>query len=421
VPGPPATVPARFEGHQPGSPAYRRLNLALFAGGLATFAQLYSTQAVLPELAADFDQTPSSSALSLSAATLGIGIALLVVGPLTESLGRTPLMKASLVASCVVGVACVLAPGWPALLGLRFLQGVALAGFSAVALAYLREEVSPAHQGRAAGLYVGGTAIGGMVGRLLTGFVADAGGWRWGVASVTALGAVCAIVVIVTLPDSQGFQPSTGGLRGAWTRTRAVTTDRALLLIFAVSALLMGGFVATYNALGFRLAAPPYDLGVGLASLVFLSYALGSVGSTVAGALVDRVGRRTVLPLALLIAIVGLALTLAGPLWVVVIGIALLTIGFFGAHGVASGWSSDRAALVAGAPGQAASLYLLAFYLGSSVFGTLSGVAWIRGGWDLVVVVVGVLFVLALACAVGLRRVPSLRQRRIGVDPAAGH
>jgi YNFM family putative membrane transporter len=153
---------------------------------------------------------------------------------------------------------------------------------------------------------------------------------------------------------------------------------------------------------------------------VFLTYALGSVGSTVAGVLVDRVGRRAVLPLCLVIAIGGLLLTLAEPLWVVVVGIAVQTVGFFAAHGVASGWSSARAALLAGAPGQAASLYLLAYYLGSSVFGTLSGVAWSRGGWDRVVTVVGVLFVAALGCAMALRRVPSLHGRS-APDLTTGH
>ena len=409
-----------FEGYRPGSSGYRRVSLSLFAAGIATFAELYSTQAVLPELAADFGLSPSASALSLSAATLGIGIALLAVGPLTESLGRTPLMRASLVAASIVGVCCAIAPNWPVLLGLRFLQGVALAGFAAVAVAYLREELDPAHHGRATGLYVGGTAVGGMIGRLLSAGVADAYGWRWGVAAVAVLGVVCAVIVLILLPASRGFQPSTGGLRGAWTRTKAVASDPGLLLIYAVTATAMGGFVATYNALGFRLEASPYLLGVGVASLVFLTYALGSVGSTVAGTLEDRFGRRTVLPLCLVVALIGLALTLAEPLWIVIVGIALETTGFFAAHGVASGWTSARASLLAGAPGQAASLYLLAFYLGSTVFGTVSGVAWTQGGWDAVVVVVAVLFLISIGCSLALRRTPSLLGRA-APDMTAGH
>jgi YNFM family putative membrane transporter len=260
-----------------------------------------------------------------------------------------------------------------------------------------------------------------MVGRLLSAGVADVAGWRWGVGAVAALGVACTVLVLLLLPASRGFQPSSGGLHSAWTRTRAVTSDPGLLLIYAVTATAMGGFVATFNALGFRLAVSPYLLGVGVASLVFLTYALGSVGSTVAGAMVDRFSRRAVLPVCLIVAMLGLALTLAEPLWVVVIGIALETGGFFAAHGVASGWASARAASLAGAAGQAGSMYLLAFYLGSTVFGTLSGVAWSRGGWDAVVIVVGILFVVALVCALALRRTPSLLGRSAAPDVTAGH
>lgn len=411
-----------FAGHRPGTSAYRRLSIALFAAGLATFAQLYSTQPVLPDLARAFSLSPATSALSVSAATLGLGIALLVVGPVTERRGRTPLMHASLAASSVVGVLCAVAPSWPLLLGLRVLQGVTLAGLSAVAMAYLREEVHPEAHGRASGLYIGGTALGGMAGRLLASGVGDVAGWRWAVGAVAALGVVCTVVVRVLLPASQGFVPAPAGRAALWENTRHVLGDRALLLLYAFAALAMGGFVATYNALGFRLAAAPYGLSLGLAGLVFLSYALGSVSSTVAGRAADRFGRRAVVPVGVLVAIAGVALTLAEPLWLVVAGVAVETIGFFAAHGVASGWVSARAHLGGGGTGQASSLYLFAYYLGSSVFGAVSGLAWTSGGWAWVVTVVGGLFVLALIVSLALRRVPSLLEPRDGAaGDAAAH
>src|SRR4051794_14575048 len=165
-------------GHQVGDPAFRRISVALFAAGLATLALLYTPQPLLPELAAAFDVSAAQSTLSVSVCTLGLGAALLVVGPVSELVGRTPLMHASLFASSVVGLACALAPGWTALLVLRAVQGITLAGLPAVAMAYLREEVADESHARATGLYVGGTALGGMAGRLLSGGLADLGGWR---------------------------------------------------------------------------------------------------------------------------------------------------------------------------------------------------------------------------------------------------
>ena len=169
-------VGVRHEGYLPGSSGYRRIVWSLFAAGLATFTLLYSTQALLPDLRRDFDVSTGASTLSVSLAMFGIGAGLLIAGPLSDVVGRTRLIHLSLGASVVIGFASALAPTWEALLALRFADGFALAGLPAVATAYLREELHPSSQGRAAGLYVGGTAFGGMSGRLVSGFGAELGG-----------------------------------------------------------------------------------------------------------------------------------------------------------------------------------------------------------------------------------------------------
>jgi MFS transporter, YNFM family, putative membrane transport protein len=333
------------------------------------------------------------------------------VGPVSELVGRTPLMHASLLASSAVGLGCALAPGWTALLVLRAVQGITLAGLPAVAMAYLREEVAEQSHARATGLYVGGTALGGMVGRLVSGGLADLGGWRAATAGVGALGLGCALTVLWLLPPSRRFEPAHPSLRSLARTTRGVLSDPALLGLYGLAAVLMGGFVAVYNGTAFRLAAPPYRLGVGLAGLVFCVYPLGSVGSAYAGRLADRHGRRAVVPIACLLTLAGVLLTLARPLPLVVLGLGAMTAGFFAAHGVASGWVAARASLGAGGTAQAASLYLFAYYLGSSVFGGLAGSAWTAGQWPAVVALSAGLFVVAFGLALLLRRTRSLLER----------
>src|SRR6478735_11806134 len=116
------------DGHLPGTTGYRRIVAALFVAGLATFALLYSTQALLPELSEDFGVSTSASTLTLSLTTLGLGFALLVAGPASELVGRTRLIHGSLLASAVVALASAVAPTWSSMLVLRCLEGVALAG-----------------------------------------------------------------------------------------------------------------------------------------------------------------------------------------------------------------------------------------------------------------------------------------------------
>lgn len=397
-------------GYLPGDPGYRRLSVTLFAAGLATFAMLYSTQALLPELAEEFHVSPGESAFTVSLATLGLGIALLVAGPLSEVIGRTKLMRWSVAIAAGIAVLCAFAPNWPTLLALRGIQGVAMAGLPAVAMAYLREEVHESRHARASGLYVAGTAVGGMTGRLVAGGLADLGGWRTALGGVAVLGVICAALVSRLLPASRNFRATPPSPRQLLKQTVRVLKDPALLALYGIAATAMGAFVAVYNTTGFRLAAAPYGLGPGLAGLVFTVYLVGSAASAVAGRLADRYGRRAVVPVGCLITLAGVATTLAGPMPLIVLGLAVMTAGFFAVHGVASGWVAVRAHAGGGGTGQAASLYLFAYYLGSSVFGGVAGTAWTHAAWPGVVVEAAGLLLITLLLTLLLRRTPKLDQ-----------
>ncbi|WP_246081941.1 MFS transporter [Nocardioides litoris] len=402
-----ASSPATADlGHAPGSAAYRRVVAALFAAGLATFALLYSTQALLPEISADLGVSSGAATLTVSLTTVGLALALLVAGPLSDRVGRTPLVHTSLAASAVVALLCAVAPGWTSLLALRLLLGVTLAGLPAVATSYLREELHPGSHARAAGVYIGGTAIGGMAGRLVTGGAADLGGWRWGLAATGLLALACAVAVRLLLPPSRRFVPRAP--RGSATAPRSALADPALLALYAVGACSVGAMVAVFNLVSFRLTSEPFGLGVGLASLVFLTYAVGTASSVVAGRAADRWGRRAVVPVGAALALAGVLLTLPDSLVLVVGGTALLCAGFFAVHGVASGWVPARAHAGRASSGAAAADYLFAYYVGSSVFGSLAGVAWGVGAWPAVVALAAALLTVAGGLALVLRRTTPL-------------
>jgi YNFM family putative membrane transporter len=399
---------SRHQGHHPGTRAYRRVVGSLFAAGLATFALLYDTQAVLPELADEFGVSAARSTLAVSLTTVGLAAALLVTGPWSDRVGRTRLIHLSLAGSSVVALACAVAPTWEALAVLRLVQGVTLAGLPAVATAYLREELHPSSHARAAGLYIAGTALGGAAGRLVTGPAAEAWGWRWGLGTTAVLAVACTVVVGLLLPRSRRFEPRTGGIAAILSSGRAALADPALRSLFVIGGCSVGSLVAVFNVLGFRLAGAPFGLGVGAVSLLFLVYPLGSLSSAVSGRLADRVGRRAVVPVGAATAVAGLLLTLPDRLPLIALGLAVLAVGFFAVHGVASGWVPVRAHAGGMSAGQAASLYLVSYYVGSSVFGSLAATAYDLAHWPGVVTLGATLWA-GVACAVHvLRRTPSL-------------
>jgi YNFM family putative membrane transporter len=375
---------------------------------VATFALLYSTQALLPELVRAFSVSATQSTLSLSAATVGLGVALLVAGPLSEVLGRTRLIRLSLIVSAFVAMACALAPSWDALLALRLLQGITLAGLPAAATAYLREELHPGTYTRAASIYIGGTGLGGMAGRLITGAVVGAAGFRWALAAVALLGLICAGIVALTLPASRHFSPAPARPGHLLLMTRRAVSDPGLLALYGIGACSMGAFVAIYNAMGFRLTSAPFHLSLGTAGLVFLVYPIGTVSSAIAGRMAERFSRRAIVPAGCLITAAGILLTLPGSLPAIILGLAVMTAGFFIVHGMASSWVPARAHAGGIASGQAASLYLFAYYLGSSIFGSLAGHAWALGAWPAVVALTLALIVIAGLLAAWLRHIPAL-------------
>ncbi|BBE71618.1 inner membrane transport protein YnfM [Pleomorphomonas sp. SM30] len=386
-----------------GTPAFRRLNAGLFAAGFATFALLYSVQPLLPLFADEFGTGAAGASLALSLSTGTLAVALLVASSLSEVTGRKPVMLAALFSSAILTLAVALADDWSVLLALRAATGLALSGLPAVAMAFLVDEVDRPAVGRAMGLYIGGSAIGGMSGRLLVALLADHFGWRVALGVTGAVGLVAAVLLWRFLPPARHFVARRPDVPALARSLLAHLGDRGLVLLFAEGFLLMGAFVTLYNYLGFRLLAPPYGLGHGAVGAIFTTYLFGTVASAWMGTLSDRFSRRRVLPASIAVMAAGLGLTMLADLAAIVAGVALFTFGFFGAHSVASGWVGLRAET---AKAQASSLYLLAYYAGSSLAGTAGGLLWTAGGWTGVAGFVAALTAMAIGVSWLLARTP---------------
>jgi YNFM family putative membrane transporter len=379
-----------------GTPEFRRTNLALFSAGFATFALLYCVQPLMPVFARDFGVSAARSSLSLSLTTGILAPAMIFAGAISESRGRKPMMVASLLASSVLMILSAFARSWNVFLLTRALAGLAFAGLPAISMAYLSEEVDPGSIGLAMGLAIGGNGLGGMVGRLVTAYITDVLSWRWAVGAIGALGVVATGIFWRTLPPSRHFVPRplrAGALaRTFWEQLR----NSRLAPLFAIGFLLMGAFVTTYNYATYHLLQPPYSLSQTAAGLIFTVYLLGIVASAWVGARADRVGRERMLLLMVVLMLAGVGLTLLRPLPFVVAGVAVVTVGFFGGHSVASSWIGLRAHT---AKAQASALYLFFYYMGSSVAGAVGGLFWDAAGWRGVAGYVTALLLVALAMA----------------------
>ncbi|MEA1672546.1 MFS transporter [Nitrospirillum sp. BR 11163] len=383
-----------------GTAAHRRVTAILFVAGFSTFATLYCVQPLLPDFARAYGVSPPGASLSLSVTTAALAVALLVAGALSDRSGRKGIMVASLALSGGLGLASALAPSWPLFLALRALAGLALGGLPAVAMAYVAEEVNPKSAGLTMGLYIGGTAMGGMGGRILTVLITDVSNWRVAVGLVGAVGIGAAAAVAAALPPSRHFHQREGGLwsglAAAW---RLHLSDGGLVALFATGFLAMGAFVTVFNYVGFRLQAPPLNLPPATVAVLFLVYIFGIVSSPLFGGLSSRFGPGRVLVVSAVLMLAGLGIMDITRLDTLALGLGLFTFAFFGVHSVASGWIGLRAHRHRG---QASSLYLFAYYMGSTLAGTAGGFFWHGWAWTGITLFVGGLLAVLILNALGL-------------------
>ena len=392
-----------------GGPGFARVVAAFFIGGFAIFELLYCVQPLLPEFSREFDLAPASASLAVSASTVAMAATLFLAGLAAERFGRKAVMVASLIGSALATLAAALAPNWPALLALRALMGITLAGLPSLAMAYLADEIDAPALGFSMGLYIAGSTLGGMFGRLVVGFISDHGGWRLALAAMGANSLLGALFFALALPRERARSGRAAGLAALAAAARAHFSDEGLPWLFAVGYLVMGAFICTYNYISFRLAAPPFSLDQTRIGLIFTLYLIGAASSAIMGDLAAKLGRRRVLWIALAIGLVGVVVTLPDHLVSAVAGVALVTWGFFGAHSIASSWVSLRAPEFRA---QAAALYLFFYYVGSSLNGWLGGLAYQHFGWSGVSVMIFALLGLALLAAIKLASVPPPRHLR---------
>lgn len=353
--------------------------LALFLIGFVTFALLYAVQPLLPAFAHDFRVSAAGSALALSMSTGLLALSILASSMVARRFERRRLMVGAILLATLLNGLSALCTDWWQVLVCRALLGVFLGAVPATAMAYLGDTVEPSRLAKTMGLYVAGTAMGGMSGRVGIALVADLFGWRTGLMGMSALCLLAAVGIALMILDTSPSPVNLPAPRPAplspW---RDVLRHPTLPKLFLCGGLASGLFVTAYNYAGFHLLSAPFELRPAQIGLIFSCYLFGVASSSLSGRLVEAFGSARVLTGSCATTALGLLITQTGQLPGFILGLCLMTAGFFAMHAVCSGLVGK----VAGQrKAQATSLYLLAYYVGSSVLGYAGGWLWDHGGW----------------------------------------
>jgi YNFM family putative membrane transporter len=325
----------------------------------------------------------------VSAVVLAIAVASTFYGPLSDAVGRRRVMAGSTALLAVATLACAFAPSLGALVALRAVQGALVPGMTAVSVAYAGDRFRERQLPQVVGGIIAASVVGGLVGRVLAGAIAARLGWQAPFVAFAGLTAGAALLLARGLAG--GGARERRGLGAAWAGMLGHLRDPRLAGAYLVGGALFFGWIGIFTYLPYHLAAPPYGLSTAAISSVYVVYAAGVLSSSVAGRVSGRVAPRTLIAVGLLVEAAGMAVLLARPLPLLVLGLVVMVLGTFTAQAIAPAFVNVTATT---AKGGASALYLTSYYVGGTLGSALPGVALQAAGWPGVV--------LTCAAAVGV-------------------
>jgi YNFM family putative membrane transporter len=381
-------------------------HLAVGLAGYCAFINLYSPQSILPLLSREFDASAAQVSTIITVSTLAVALTAPFTGTVADVLGRKRVIVAAMFMLAVPTLMVGLATSLPALIFWRAMQGLVLPPIFAVTVAYIGDEWPAREATTAAGIYSSGSSLGGFSGRLVTGFLADLIGWRAGFAALAAIALAGAVAVAVLLPPERKFVRSEG-LLASGRQMLAHLRNGQLVATYTVGFGVLFNFICTFTYVSFHLAAAPYNLSAGWLGVIFVVYLVGSATTPLTGWALTRYGRRRFTVRVIALWIVGIVLTLATPLPVIIVGLTLCAGCGLMLQSISTGYVTITAKA---GRSSAVGLYVTSFYLGGSVGAALGGLAWTFGGWPACVAIVTAMLVVmaAIVFFAWTRRVPVL-------------
>jgi len=371
------------EGYSIRDSQFWKIIISLGIGSMFIFAAMYAVQPLLPVFTQEFNIPVSYASLSLSMTTVGLIIGLIVLGFFSDRNGRSLYIKLSLIGSVIPFLLMPLTDSFLLIIILRFFQGFALAGVPAAALAYIGEEIHKKAASFATALYISSNALGGMIGRVLTGYITEHFTWEAAFYILAAMGMVIFVITLFTLPPSRNFIPTNTSFTKDIEGFLYHFKNPSLIVVFGLGIVLQLSFTGVWTYLPFHLTAYPFSLSLETVSYTYFAFGLGIIGSPLAGWLAGKFGLRKVRIVGVFVLSFGILLMMSNSIMIIVIGLCIACLGFFTAHSLTAASVSGEAEHY---KGSASSLYLVAYYVGVTAGSTLLSPLWDSIGWKGIII-----------------------------------
>jgi MFS transporter, YNFM family, putative membrane transport protein len=352
----------------------RSMQAMVFGLVAASFTAVYITQPVLPVIRVEFGISATTASLTVSAVILGIAIANLPFGVLSDRYAIRPILLGGAAVVSAASLFCAVTRGIWLLIAARFVQGLFIPALTTCLAAYLARSLPLERLNVVMGSYVSATIAGGLGGRLLGGWIHPPLHWRYAFVTSAALLLAAAFAAAKILPH----EPAERGPEEAGVGFLHLVSRPDVLRMLAVAFTAFFVFSATFNYLPFYLSAPPIRAPLRIITLLYLAYVVGMVAGPLAGKLSNRLGSGKTMSLGAAVLALAIVCTLVPSLGIIAASLPAVCAGFFGMHAAALGTLNRR---LTSSRGRANSLYVLSYYLGGASGISAAGYAYTHGGW----------------------------------------
>ncbi|MET8257247.1 multidrug effflux MFS transporter [Micromonospora sp. NPDC005553] len=260
----------------------QRAQLVLVLGALIAIGPLTIDMYLpaLPAITAGLQTTETAVQLTLTGTLVGLALGQLLIGPLSDVVGRRVPLLAGLAAHIVASVLCVFAPNIEVLGGLRVLQGLGVAAATVVATAVVRDLFSGASFARIFSRLMLVMGLAPILAPTLGSGLLSWTDWRGVFAALAVLGALLIVVAAFRLPETLPVaRRRHGGVSATLRDYRGLLNDRAFVGLVLVAGLAMAALFAYVSGSSFVLQQE-YGLDEQQFGIAFGAGAVGLIGAT---------------------------------------------------------------------------------------------------------------------------------------------
>ncbi|MEU8240919.1 multidrug effflux MFS transporter [Actinoplanes missouriensis] len=263
-------------------PLGRRFRIVLVLGFLTALGPLTIDMYLpsLPTITSDLQTTAAAVQLTLTGTLLGLGLGQLLVGPLSDAIGRRKPLLAGVAVHILASVLCVVAPNLATLGTLRVLQGLGAAAASVVAMAIVRDLFDGLAAARLFSRLMLVVGVAPILAPTIGGLVLSWTSWRGVFVVLTVIGVAFLIASAVVLPETlPPARRRSGGVAGTVRDYGRLFTDRVYVGLILVAGLAMAALFAYVSGSSY-VFQDGYGMSEQQFALIFAGGAVGLIGAT---------------------------------------------------------------------------------------------------------------------------------------------